>query len=171
VRKSLDMLARHQHLMVTLLSVWLILTSPWVSMFSKIPRQPGVFDRLHVWIGLITLVLTITYSVSCLRNGGWRLYFPWLTGQVSQVGADLRGLFRARIPAAESGGLFGALEGLTLLALLATGVTGAGWLWAQGTSSAMEWRAAHMLLAHGLVVFVVLHTVAVALHVLDFIRE
>ena len=60
---------------------------------------------------------------------------------------------------------------VSLLALLATGLTGAGWLWAQATPAATGWRNLHLLMAHGLAVLIVVHALTAALHVLDFIRD
>ena len=166
-----DRVRASQHLIVTLLAAWLILTSPWVAMLRRMPREPGVFDYAHVYVGLTALLFAVTYCLDCSRKGGWRLCFPWLSGQSHVVWSDLRGLFRGRIPAAESGGLFGALAGLTLLAFLAAGLTGAAWLWTQGTPEALDWRGHHFLAVRALTVLIMLHAVAVALHVLDFVRD
>ena len=167
----LERLAARQHLLLALLSAWLSLTSPWVHMFRGIPRNAGVLDYGHIALGLVALGLAITYTISCTRRGHWRLYFPWLAGELGQVGRDLRGLARGEIPAVEGGGLFALLEGLLLLALLATGVTGAGWLLLEGTAEAIGWRGFHIIAARGMIAVLVLHIVSVSLHLLDFIRE
>lgn len=159
------------HLLVTLLAAWLILTSPWVSMLRRLPPEPGLLDRAHVWLGLATLPLALVYLYDCVRGGAWRQNFPWLPGQWGGVAADLRGLVRGRIPPAEGGGLFGAIAGLTLLALLVTVVTGTGWFWAQGSAAALDWRAAHIHSAHALTGLAVAHVVTVSLHLLDFLRD
>jgi hypothetical protein len=159
------------HLLVTVIAAWLVLTSPWVSMLRRLSPEPGLLDRAHVWLGLATLPIAIAYLIDCVRGGAWRLNFPWLPGQWSGVAADLRGLLRGRIPPAEGGGLFGAIAGLTLLALLVTAVTGAAWFWAQGTPAAMEWRALHIHAAHVLIGFAVAHIVTVSLHLLDFLGD
>lgn len=164
-------LVRQLHLLIVLLSVWLIATSPWVSMLGRMPREPGFFDYAHVFAGLAGLFLAVVYLIDCVRGGGWRLNFPWLSSDLRVVVDDLRGLFRGRLPSAESGGLFGALGGLTLLAFLATALTGAAWWWAEGTSAAMDWRGYHLVSVRALIAMLVLHTIAVALHVLDFVRD
>jgi len=164
-------LAERQHLLVALLSAWLILTGPWVHMLRRIPASAGVLDYAHVVLGLAAAVLALTFTVSCTRRGRWRLYFPWLAGSPAQPMRELRGLLRGEVPTAEGGGLFAMIEGLLLLALLATAATGCAWLLVQGSAAAMDWRGYHMLAARGMIVLLVLHVVAASLHLLDFLRE
>jgi hypothetical protein len=168
---TLERLAGRQHLAVALLSAWLILTSPWIAMLRAIPRGAGMLDFSHVALGFVTLLISITYTVSCTRAGRWRLYFPWVAGQYQAIGRDIGGLLRGRIPASESGGLFAAIEGILLVLLLATAMTGAAWFFTQGTSDALGWRGHHILVARWLAGFIVLHVVTVSLHLLDFVRD
>ncbi len=164
-------LAEKLHLLVTILALWLVATSPWVSMLGKMPREPGFFTLAHVYVGLAALLLALAYLFDCIRGGAWRLNFPWASGEMASVVEDLRGMLRGRVPAAESGGLFGALSGLTLVAFLAAGVTGAAWSWTEGTAAALDWRAAHVVSVRVFIALGFLHIVAVALHVLDFVRD
>ncbi|HSN70031.1 MAG TPA: hypothetical protein VLT59_00920, partial [Steroidobacteraceae bacterium] len=71
----------------------------------------------------------------------------------------------------EGGGLFGTLEGLTLVALFATGATGFGWLLTQGAGEALTWRDLHIVSARVLIAFAILHVVSVSLHIVDFVRD
>jgi cytochrome b561 len=160
-----------QHLLVALMSTWLIVTSPWIAMLRSIPSSAGWLDYAHVVLGFLTLLVAVTYTSTCTRAGRWRLYFPLARRQLRSVGHDLAGLLRGRIPAAEGGGLFGFIEGLLLLALLATALTGAAWFFAQGSSAALAWRASHVCAARGLVGLLALHVVTVSLHLLDFVRD
>lgn len=167
----LEKLAARQHLAVALLSTWLIVTSPWIAMLRRIPRDAGLLDYSHVVLGLVTLLIAITYTIACTRAGRWRLYFPWLAGQFGAVGRDLGGLLRGRVPAAEGGGLFGLIEGLLLVVLVATAVTGTLWFISQGSEHALAWRSHHVLAARGLVVCLFLHVITVSLHLIDFVRD
>lgn len=159
------------HLVVTLLSIWLVFTSPWIGMLRRMPRDPGFFDYAHVWLGTAAFVIGILYAIDCLRNGGWRLNFPLFCGGHAAVVADLRGLFRGRLPAAEGGGLLGAIAGFALLAFLAAALTGVAWLLNQGSPEALDWRSHHAAAVQVFIVLLVIHVVAVSLHVLDFVRE
>jgi len=167
LRKLIDRL----HLWVALLTIWVIATSPWVAMLRRIPESPGFFDRAHIWAGALTVLLTVPYCVDSLRNGRWQAYFPWAAGRYAAILADLKGLARGTIPSAEGGGLFGTLEGLTLLALIGTGLTGVAWLWTEGTADALYWRSHHLLLARVLIVTIFLHALSVSLHLLDFVKD
>lgn len=158
-------------MLVAALSAWLILTSPWVHMLRQVPRNAGFLDYAHIAVGLIVLVLAVTFTVSCLQFGRWRHYFPWLAGNFSPLGRDLRDLLRGNIPSAEGSGLFGAIKGLLLVSLLATALTGAGWLWFAGGPEAMHWRSYHVVAAQLMIIFYVLHIIAASLHLLEFIRE
>ena len=169
--KFLDALVARQHLIVVGLSLWLVLTSPWVSMLRTVPREPGFFDIAHLGVGSVAFVIGLIYLWDCLRGGRWRLNFPWASGEWRVVVTDLAGLFRGRVPAAESGGLFGAISGLTLIAFVAVAATGIGWWWAAGTPAALDWRSIHLLAVRALVGLALLHILAWALHLLDFVRD
>lgn len=169
--RRLDQAADRLHLAVALLSLWLILTSPWIAMLRRVPSGAGWLEIAHVWLGFAALLVGAAYSYACTREDRWRLYFPWSAAQFGGVGRDLAGLARGRIPAAEGGGLFGFIEGLLLVALLATAVTGAAWFFTQGSGGALAWRGHHIYAARGLIGLLVLHVVTVSLHLLDFVRD
>ena len=92
----------------------------------------------------------------------------WQADDAHRAGA---GLLRGRLPAAESGGLFGLIEGLLLVVLAITGITGAAWLATQGSNDALAWREYHLYAARGFIVLLVLHVVTVSLHLIDFVRD
>jgi hypothetical protein len=163
--------AARQHLLLALSSAWLILTSPSVHMFRRIPRNASLLDHSHIVLGLVVFALALTFTFSCTRLGRWRLYFPWLAGRPGPVGRDLRGLLRRQVPTAEGGGLFATIEGLLLAALVAIAATGAAWLLVQGSDEAVDWRHCHILAARGMIALLMLHIIAASLHLLDFIRE
>ncbi|HET7202614.1 MAG TPA: cytochrome b/b6 domain-containing protein [Steroidobacteraceae bacterium] len=166
---TLDRDARQNrlHLAAVVLCAWLVLTSPWVSMLRRIPRGAGVLEWAHVVLGLAGLLVGILYTAACSRGGRWRLYFPWLAGDVRPAAHDFAGLFRGRLPSAEGGGLFAVIEGLLLLALLIVGVTGTAWILLQGSAEAVACRGAHIVAARVLVGLIVAHVLAVATHLVE----
>lgn len=162
-----ESLINRLHVAVVVVCGWLILTSPWVSMLRRIPGGAGFFDYSHIAVGFGGLALALVYTWACMRDGGWRTYFPWAAGRSKDVLADLAGLLRGRIPSAESGGLFAMIEGLLLVALLAVAVSGAAWFVLQGSADAVAWRGHHIIAARSLTGLIVAHALAVATHLLD----
>lgn len=162
-----ESLQNRLHVAVALACAWLVLTSPWVSLLRRMPRDAGFLEYAHVVVGLVGLVLALAYTFACVRGGRWRTCFPWAAGDVAPLGRDLAGLLRGRLPSAEGGGLYAVIEGLLLVALLLVAITGAGWWLAQGGSSALDWRTFHIVGARVFIVLVVLHIVAVATHLIE----
>lgn len=166
----LDRLANSLHLLLAVACVWLIGSSPWLALFGRIPPSAGFIDLSHVVLGLAVLPLVVLYAMACLQGGRWRLYFPWAAGAFAPVARDVAGLLRGERPMSEGGGLFSTIEGLLLLALLATVATGALWFAFAGAPEAYGWRAAHLWAARGTAVLLLLHVVAVSLHLVDLLR-
>jgi hypothetical protein len=160
-----------QHLGIALISIWLIGSSPWIAMLRRIPDHASWIDYAHVAVGFIGLALAIAYFLGCTRGGGWRLYFPWLSGRWRDVTRDLAGILRGRVPVAEGGGLFAMIEGLLLLALLFTALTGVAWFVTQGSVDALAWRDCHVVAARVLVGLVLAHVISVSLHLVEFVSS
>jgi hypothetical protein len=171
VRELLDRLNGPLHLGVALAAGWLILSSPWIGMYHRMPEEPGWANLAHVVVGFAALAIGGLYTAAVVQGGRWREYFPYLGGGMDAVGRDVAGLFRGRLPTVEGGGLFPMVEGLLLLALLAAGITGAAWFLVQGTETAVALREAHIVAARACAALVLLHFVGVALHLLDFVRD
>jgi cytochrome b561 len=171
MRELLDRLANPLHGAIALACSWLVASSPWLGMYHQLPETPGLVNGSHVVLGLAMLPLGVVYVAACTVGGRWRLYFPWLGGQAAAVGRDLAGIARGERPGSEGGGLFATLEGLLLLALMAASASGAVWFLAQGGDSAVLWRSVHSIAARGFAVLMLLHVVAVSLHLLDLIRD
>jgi cytochrome b561 len=162
-----ESLQNRLHVAVAVACAWLVLTSPWVSLLRRMPRDAGFLEYAHGVVGLVGLVLALAYTITCVRGGRWRNVLPWAAGDVAPLGRDLAGLLRGRLPSAEGGGLYAVIEGLLLLALLLVAITGAGWWLAQGGDAALDWRTVHIVGARALIVLVVLHIVAVATHLIE----
>lgn len=140
-----EIINAHLHVVVALFVVWLIATSPWVSMLRRIPSDAGFFDYAHVTVGWLTLLCSVLYAVTVAGGGRFRQYLPGKTA-----------------------GLGGVIEGLLLLALLATAATGALWFFMQGSAEAITWRSLHIYSTRALIGLGVAHVLAVAAHLLDF---
>jgi hypothetical protein len=171
MRALLERLSNPLHLAIALLVVWLTFSSPWIGMYQRMPDQPGWINLSHVLGGFAVLAMTLVYGLACTHGGRWRLYFSWLAGDFAATGRDIAGMFRGELPMSEGGGLFAAIEGLLLLAVLLAAVTGAAWFLVQGSATAPTWREAHIVAARSAAALTILHFVCVSLHLLDFVRE
>jgi cytochrome b561 len=171
VRALLDRLNGPLHLLVALAAAWLLLSSPWIGMYDRMPEEPDWVTLAHVVVGFLALPLGLAYAAAVVQGGRWREYFPYLGGDMGAVGRDLSGIFRGRLPTVEGGGLLPMIEGLVLLALLVSALTGAAWFLVPGTETAVALREAHILAARGFGGLLLLHLAGVALHLLDFVRE
>lgn len=159
------------HFAVAAISLWLIISSPWVTMLRRVPGSAGWLDWSHVVLGFLILLLGGAYAWTLARDGRWQQLFPLRSSQIGAVRSDVAGLLRGRIPASESGGLFGLVEGMLLAALILTGATGAAWYFAQGTDAALQWREHHQIAARGLIGLLAVHVVTVSLHLVEFVRD
>jgi hypothetical protein len=140
-----EIINAHLHVLVALFVLWLIATSPWVSMLRRIPGDAGLFDYAHVAVGWLALLCGVLYALSVAGSGRLRQYLPGKTA-----------------------GIGGVIEGLLLLALLATAATGALWFLLQGSAAAITWRGLHIYSARALIGLGIAHVLAVAAHLLDF---
>jgi hypothetical protein len=162
-----EALNAHLHWALALLALWLVLTSPWVSLFRRLPAGAGFFDYAHVAAGWLALLVGAVYVVTVGQGGRWQWFFPWAAGHVAAIGRDVAGIARGKVPAADGPGLYGAIKGLLLLALLATALTGAGWSLAQGSDAALGLRELHQGAVKVLLVTGAAHVLAVASHLLE----
>jgi cytochrome b561 len=171
MRSLLDRLVNPLHLLIALACAWLVASSPWLGMYQALPDEPGAINLSHVVLGFALLPLGLVYFAACTAGGRWRLYFPWVAGQFGDIGRDLAGIATGQRPGSEGGGLFAAIEGILLLALLGTALTGALWFFAADVGDATVWRRAHARVADAFVAVLALHVIAVSLHLLDLVRD
>ncbi len=171
MKALLERLSGALHLTLAVACLWLLASSPWLRMVRHLPASPGFVNLAHVVLGVTVAVLLPVYLAHCSLGERRQLCFPWLTGHMGAVKRDLAGLARGHLPAAEGGGLLAMLEGLLLLALLATALTGAGWLLVQGSQAALTWYELHVTCARVFGGLLLLHVLGVSLHLLDFVRN
>jgi len=151
--------------------MWLILTSPWISMRRVVPESPTFWDWAHIGFGLVLALFALGYLITNLLDGRWRQHFPWAAGNLSEVRIDLAGIAKRRRPATGGAGLFSLVQGLLLILLLASALSGIGWLLADGARSALAWREWHIVIADTFAWLLVAHVLGSALHLLDFLLD
>lgn len=166
-----EIINAHLHPLLAVLALWLVATSPWVSMLRRFPSEPGFFDYAHVVSGGLALLATLVYFVTVAQAGRWKWFFPWAAGETGAMARDLTGALQGSVPPADGPGLYGAIKGLLLLAMLVTALTGAAWLVAQGSQAALTFREWHTAAVRVLIILLLVHVAAVASHLLDLLRD
>ena len=174
IRKSyinLEWLNKHLHLSVMFITVFLVFSSPWLFMSRKLTSHGSWINVAHVYLGIVVTFLSLCFLIIHCINGYWKQFFPWLKGDISPLKNDLKNIFKGRFPVAGGRGLFSCIEGIGLLTLLATGLTGCLWFAIQGTTDAMYWRSIHSHFAVGFIVYLGMHFVCALSHCLAFLRN
>lgn len=155
------------HVLVLLLCVTLVCTSPWIVIGRQLRSNASFWDQFHVYGGLFTVLLAILFTIKVCAKGQWRLFFPWLIFDFSQLTADMSGLLKGKLPISGGKGLISVIEGLGVILLLLVCLTGLGWFLV-APSEAITWRYYHQIFAQGFVGFIVLHALLALLHIRDF---
>ncbi|MFT5789351.1 MAG: hypothetical protein ACI8SJ_001467 [Shewanella sp.] len=171
LQQLLDKCIARQHIVIIFTVAYLVLTSGWVLIGRSLKANASLWDLSHVYLGLFTAFLALSFFITTCLKGKWRQYFPWLVADFSQLISDFKGLTKGKLPIAGGRGLFSIVEGVGLLIFLAVGVTGVLWFVTQGSGDALLWRSYHIYCAKGFVGFIGVHIVFACLHLLDFIRN
>ncbi|MCL1119132.1 cytochrome b/b6 domain-containing protein [Shewanella seohaensis] len=171
VTQIFDFVLARLHLWIVLSVGLLVCTSPWIFIGRSLRANASIWDYLHVYLGLIATALGILFLLRNSIQGKWHQYFAWLVGDWGQLIQDVKGLFKGKLPVAGGKGLFSTVEGIGMLLLVATGMTGALWFFYQGTPLAMTWRGYHQVCADVFIGFLVVHLVLAASHIIEFIRQ
>ncbi len=83
--------------------------------------------KLHVYGGLLLLPISLLFIYKVLKRRTIVDMYPWLSGNFSQIKADIQTLRQFTLPKTHPAGLAATVEGLGLLALLLALVTGTLW--------------------------------------------
>lgn len=169
--KVLGILLAHLHVWLVICCTLLVCTSPWIFMGRSLRNTASFWDYLHVYLGLVSTVLGLLFLLRNTLQGKWHQYFGWLVGDWAQLKQDIAGLTKGKLPVAGGKGLFSVVEGIGMLLLVATGLTGVVWFVYQGTPTAMEWRGYHLICAQAFIGFLMVHIVLAATHIIEFIRQ
>lgn len=165
-----EKLGQRLHWLLLLGSVSLVLGSPWIVIGRQLRPAASLADLWHVYVGLALLPFSLLFFIKVCVHGQWRLYFPYLAGNLREFLQDIASLFRGRLPVAGGAGLFSVIEGLLVLSLFGCCLTGGLWFLQQGGSDALFWRDWHANFAVGFVVLLVAHVLGSALHLINLVR-
>ncbi|MCC4832802.1 cytochrome b/b6 domain-containing protein [Shewanella sp. 10N.7] len=169
--KFVKLISEKLHVIVVALSVFLVVTSPWILIGSRLRAKASIWDSLHVYLGLVAAVFGLLFLLKNLLNGHWRQFFPWLKLDFSQCVDEIKQLKHGKLPSSGGKGIFSIVEGIGLLLMALVSITGIAWFIVQGTSDALMWRKYHIMFAQGFVGFLAIHIVFAAFHIIDMVRN
>lgn len=161
---------RLTHCMIFLLVIGQIIISNWTSVSKNgvIPTTglTYYFTWLHIIIGFCLLFLAAILIFICLSNRGFRYFYPYLWGDLSQIKNDIKSLFNLKLPDSSPKGLATSVQGLGLGALALVVLSGATWfiLWWQNSSLAPEAKNIHKTLTGLIEAYIVGHGLMGLLH-------
>jgi cytochrome b561 len=159
----------------------LVLTQIVVSNFVEI-SDDGVISHnviefygtwTHISIGLFLVLLAIIFIIAELKKHGFRYFYPYVSGDFSQLKRDIEKLKSLELPDASAGGLAAIVQGLGLGALLLVVSSGAIWflLWSYDSSLAGGAQEVHELLTGLIEAYVVGHGSIGLLHIFLAYKE
>lgn len=127
----------------------------------------------HIFVGLLLLILTVSFIVVEFRQYGVRYFYPYLFGDVGQLSADIKGLLSLKLPDASPKGLAASVQGLGLGALLITVLAGAIWFWLWSVNSpwASNALSLHKTLTGLVIAYLIGHGAMGVLHLLLVYRQ
>jgi cytochrome b561 len=81
----------------------------------------------HISVGLSLLLLAIVFTVVEFSKHGFSYFYPYLSGDLSQLKSDLSKLKSLEVPNASPKGLAAVIQGLGLGAILLVALSGTTW--------------------------------------------
>jgi len=82
---------------------------------------------LHIMTGLFIIPVAIIFLFIELKQHGFKYYFPYLSGEFSQLKNDIYQLMKLKIPEPNAYGIAAVIQGLGLGALFLVLFSGLGW--------------------------------------------
>jgi len=159
------------HLVVLLLVISQILVSNFMGFDDngEISRKGIEFYAtwVHIITGLFIVPIALIFVIVELRSHGFGFFFPYLSGDVAQIKADLGQLRQFKLPEPEDKGLAAVVQGLGLGALILVLLTGMGWFisWRYHAPWAGEVKEVHEFLTGLIEAYVIGHGVMGLLHI------
>jgi cytochrome b561 len=131
LRERQPPLIRHLHLTILVLVISQIIVSNFMGFTDSgaISKHAVEFygTWLHLSTGLFIIPVALGFLTVALRQRGFKYYFPYLTGEFSQLTADIRQLMKLELPEASAYGLAATVQGLGFGALLLVLISGLTW--------------------------------------------
>jgi len=126
---------------------------------------------LHMLTGLLITFLALLFLIIVFKQRGVGYYFSWLTGNFSILKSDMNQLRRFELPESKPYGLAATVQGLGLISLLLTVISGGLWfyLWSYDLSWSGNAKEVHKFIVGLLQAYIVGHASMSFLHI--FLKE
>ena len=128
---------------------------------------------LHIITGLFLIPVAITFLIVELRRHSLKHFFPYLYGEFTQLGGDIKHLLKFKLPEASDYGIAGSIQGLGLGALFLVLFTGLLWFitWNANLSWSDDIEDLHKLLTGLVQAYMIGHGVMGVLHIFVYSKS
>jgi len=161
--------------------LFLVLTQIVVSNFIKV-SDDGVISHniveyygtwIHISTGLFLVLLATIFIIAELNKRGFKYFYPYLSGDFSQLKLDIEKLKSLEMPDVSAKGLVAIVQGLGLGALLLVVSSGSAWflLWSYDSSLANDAKEIHELFTGLIEAYVIGHGGIGLLHIFLAYKE
>jgi cytochrome b561 len=127
----------------------------------------------HISVGLSLLLLAIVFTVVEFSKHGSSYFYPYLSGDLSQLKSDLSKLKSLEVPNASPKGLAAVIQGLGLGAILLVAISGTTWfvLWLYDLALANDVKEIHQLLTGLIEAYIIGHGGMGLMHIFIAFKE
>ncbi len=156
-------LIRNLHYLILFFVLYQILISNFIEVNDDGMIGQNIIEYYGTWshiiIGLFLFVLAITFTIVELSKHGFAYFYPYLSGDISQLKSDINRLKSLEIPELAPKGLAAIIQGLGLGTLLLVVLSGAIWFlfWLNDSSLANDVKEIHELLTGLIEAYVIGH--------------
>ena len=160
---KLTPLMRYLHYSILLLVLLQIILSNFIEINDEGVIGQNLIENYSTWahisIGLLLVVLALAFTMIELSKHGLSYFYPYLSGDITQITSDLRKLKSLQIPDASPKGLAAVIQGLGIGALLLVVLSGATWfiLWSYNPTQASDAKEFHEIFTGLIEVYVIGH--------------
>jgi len=156
-------LTRYMHYSILFLVLFQILISNFMDVsYDGVIGQNMVeyySTWLHIILGLYLTIIAIIFAINELIKHGFTYFYPYLSGDIAQLTADIKSLMLFKFPDLLPKGLMAIIQGLGIGALLLVTLSGAVWyaLWFYDLALLKTVKDIHELLTGLIEAYVVGH--------------
>lgn len=171
LRERQPPVVRRLHILIVLLVCSQIIVSNFMGFSDNGDVSGKTVEHYATWIhigtGLSLLPIALLFMVIELKRHGFKYFFPYLHGDLSQLKKDLQQLKRFKLPDPSAHGIAATVQGLGFGALALVVLSGAAWFfsWINMAPRADSIKALHQLLTGLIEAYVVGHGGMGLLHI------